>query len=201
MKLLQSSWVTALIGGLLYLGVTVALIHPSQFEGAHAAQAPAVEKSPDDDPSWRFRNPEIDQWIAELKREKEALDLREQQLQELALRLDAERKELTAITQTVYQIQSEFDKNIIRIKDQEMENLKRQAKVFANMEPDTVAALVNEMPEDESVRILFVMKNDDVIGILERLGKLGPTGSRRAASITEKLRRVLPPDKAKPKTY
>ena len=194
-RILQSSWVTALVGCLLYLGVTFAVLSPSKFEGAVAAQKhDEATKSPEDDPSWKFRNPEMDQWVSELKREREALDLREQQLQELALRLEAERKELNAVTQTVAQLQAEFDRNVIRIKEQEIANLKRQAKVFADMSPDATAALISEMNEDEAVKILAVMRAGDVTGIIETLSKMGTTESQRAASITEKLRRVLPPD-------
>jgi flagellar motility protein MotE (MotC chaperone) len=197
-RILQSSWVTALVGCLLYLGVTFAVLSPSKFEGALAAQkTDETGKSANDDPSWKFRNPEMEQWVAELKREKEALDLREQQLQELALRLEAERKELTAVTQTVYQLQAEFDKNVIRIKDQEVDNLKRQVKVFANMSPDASSALVSEMAEDEAVKILALMKTDDVSAIIETLSKMGKAESQRAANITEKLRRVLPPARSK----
>jgi flagellar motility protein MotE (MotC chaperone) len=202
-RILQSSWVTALIGCLTYLGVTAALLSPVKFEGALAAAQHAEEKhiSPNDDPSWRFRNPEMEQWMTELKREKEALEIRAQQLQELALRLESERKEMAVVTQTVSQLQAEFDKNVLRVGEQEIDNLKRQAKIFGSMSPEAVAALINEMQEDEAVKILFVMKNDDVGAILETLGKMGRAESKRAATITEKIRRVLPPDaQARPRT-
>lgn len=197
-RILQSTWFTALVGALLYLGVTFVLLSPSKFEGAHAALTTEEKvKSPDDDPSWKFKNPEMEQWLTELKREREALQLREQQLQELALRLEAERTELSTITQAVHQLQAEFDRNVIRFQQQEIDNLKRQARVFANMNPDAVAALIAEMSDEEAVKILFVMKNDDVTGILELLGSQGNAQSKKAASITEKLRRALPPEKAR----
>lgn len=200
-RILQSSWVTALIGCLIYLGVTFALLSPGKFEGAHAAQKVEPKKSANDDPSWQFKNPELDQWVAELKREKEALELRAQQLQELALRLEAERKELTAVTQTVHQLQAEFDQNVIRIKDQEVENLKRQAKVFSGMSPEAVAALISEMNEDEAVRILYYLKNDDVSAILESMNAVGKAESKHAAVISEKIRRTLPPEKPRAKSF
>lgn len=198
-RILQSSWFTAAVGGLLYLAVTLALISPGKFQGVVSAaqRAESEKKSADNDPSWKFRNPEFDQWMAELKREKEALELRAQQLQELAARLEAERKELTAVTQMVAQLQAEFDKNVIRIKDQEADNLKRQVKVFSNMSPETVAALVNEMAEDEAVKILYLMRTDDASAVLETLTNMGKVEAKRAASISEKIRRTLPPAKAK----
>ncbi|HYG23418.1 MAG TPA: hypothetical protein VEH04_11595 [Verrucomicrobiae bacterium] len=194
-RIVQSSWFTAVVGGVLYLGVTFLLLSPSHFKGARAANAQEEQvKTPENDPSWKFKNPEMEQWLAELKREREALQLREQQLQELALRLEAERSELTAITQTVYQLQAEFDRNVIRFNEQEITNLKRQARVFANMSQDAVAALLAGMQEDEAVKILHVMKNDDVSALLDLLGGMGKAEAKKAASITERLRRALPPE-------
>jgi len=202
-RILQSSWMTALTGGLIYLGVTFALLSPAKFEGARAAQAEAeTPKSPNDEPSWKFRNPEMEQWMNELKHEKEALELRAQQLQELAVRLETDRKELNTVTQTVYQLQAEFDKNVLRINEQEAANLKRQVKMLSDMNSDAAAALIREMPEDEAVKILFLMKNDATGGILATMSQLGKSEALRAASIMEKLRRTLPPEpKTAPKSF
>jgi flagellar motility protein MotE (MotC chaperone) len=200
-RILQSSWMNALIGGLVYLGLTAGLITPAQFEGARPIHATTTERSANDDPSWKFRNPELDQWIAEIKREKEALALREQQLEDFQLRLETERKELTTITQMVSQLQAEFDKNVVRINDQEAENLKRQAKLLATMSPESAAGMLKEMPEDDAVKILFTMKTDLASTLLEAMIQMGKPEARRAASLTERLRRVLPPDpKSRSKT-
>jgi hypothetical protein len=121
MRLLQSSWVTALAGALMYLGVTAALIDTTQFKLPPPPQ-PTMEDVVDYAPSWKFRNPEFEQWISEMKRERDSLLLREQQLQDLQARLEAERQELMVVTQTVHQLQAEFDKNVVRIRDQEAEN-------------------------------------------------------------------------------
>src|SRR6476659_1409971 len=136
-RILQSPWLAAIIGSLLYLVVVLGLIQPSRFEGVKAVLARNQKGAHDDQPSWAFRNPEFEQSLDEIRREKEALALRAQQLQELQTRIDAERQELTTVTQTVYQLQVEFDRNVVRIKDQEVENLKRQAKVLSGMSPET----------------------------------------------------------------
>ena len=193
-RMLQSSWLTALIGGALYMVVTIGLIVPGRFEGVRAAILARESKNMPDEPSWNFHNPEFDQWVEEIKHEKEALGVKEQQLQELQARLDTERQELTVVTQTVYQLQSEFDKNVIRIKDQEYENLKRQAKVLSGMSPEAAAGLIVNMVEDDTVRILFTMKPEEASAVLEALSKMGKPEAKRAATITEKMRRALPPD-------
>jgi len=190
-RLLQSQWVVALTGCLLYLGTTAALIRPEHFEGAHVSFE--ASNSTDDDPSWRFRNPEFEQWIQDLKREREALAQREQQLQEFQTRLESERQELLAATQTVYQLQMEFDKGIVRLKEQEVENLKRQTKVIGSMSPEGAAAMLDQMPEDEVVGILFTLKPEAASLILDTLSKMGKTEAKRAAGLAERMRLVLPP--------
>jgi flagellar motility protein MotE (MotC chaperone) len=190
-RLLKSSWAVALLGGLLYLLTTAALLRPSRLE--FAAPPPETPDSTSDVPSWSFRNPEFEQWVEELKHEREALAQKAQQLQELQKRLDAERQEILSVTQTVHQLQVDFDKNVVRIKDQELENLKRQAKVITSMSPEGAAAMLNEMPEDETASVLFMLKPDSASVILDTLSKMGKAEAKRAAELTARMRVVLPP--------
>lgn len=114
LRILHSPWAVALTGCLLYMATTAALLRPEQFAvPAPTAGAQTVKSSAGNDPSWKFRNPEFEQWIDELKRERESQAIREQQLRELQTRLDAERQEILVVTQAVYQLQSEFDRNEI----------------------------------------------------------------------------------------
>jgi flagellar motility protein MotE (MotC chaperone) len=193
-RLLQSSWLTALIGGALFMVVTIVLINPSRFEGIQAVIAAAQKGPASDEPSWKFRNPEFDQWVEEIRREKDALAVREQQLHDLQTRLEAERQELIVVTQTVSRLQADFDKNVLRIKDQELENIKRQAKVMSGMSPEAAAGLLSQMQEDEAVQILFTMKPDEASTVLEAMSKVGKTESKRAAFMAERMRHALPPD-------
>jgi flagellar motility protein MotE (MotC chaperone) len=188
-RFFQSSWLTALVGCLLYLGTTLAVIRPEKFA---AAQLVPTDRSGPDDPSWKFKNPEFDQWIAQMKDEKETLALREQQLGEWQSRLDAESQEISIITQTVSHLQSDFDKNIIRFRAQETDNVKHQAKLIAAMSPAGAAALFNELADDEAVRVLFIMKTDEASAILDMMSKLGKPEARRAAILTGRLHQVLP---------
>jgi flagellar motility protein MotE (MotC chaperone) len=188
-RILQSSWLTALVGCLLYLGTTFALIRPEKFAAAHLVPSDA---SAPDDASWKFKNPEFDQWIAQMKDEKESLALREQQLNEWQSRLDAERQEISTVTQTVSQLQADFDRNVIRFRVQETDNVRHQAKLIAAMSPAGAAAMFNEMADDDVVRILFTMKTDDASLILDTMSKLGKPEARRAAVLTGRLHQVLP---------
>ena len=184
-----------LLGGFLFLGTTAALLKPSQLPVIQVA-AKELSHLGSNEPSWKFRNPEMDQWIEEIKREKEALNLREQQLKDLETRLNAERQEMSVVTQAVSQMQADFDKNVVRLNAQDAENLKRQAKLLSSMSPEGAAATLGQMNDDDVVRILFTMKADDASLALDTLSKGGKEQAKRAATIIERMRRTLPPSPA-----
>lgn len=192
-RFLQSAWMTMLIGGILFFGTTALLLKPDKFQGLAADAAETSLLKVSNEPSWKFRNPEMDQWIEEIKREKQSLDARAQQLKDLEMRLNAERQEIAAATQTVYQLQTDFDKNVVRINAQDENNLKRQAKLISSMSPDGAASMLNQMGDDDVVRILFTMKPDDASLALDNFSKLGKDQAKRAATLIERMRRTMPP--------
>lgn len=195
LRILQSGWLACLLGGLAYLGTTFALLSPDKFAGVQVMSTQA-KKFINNEVSWRFQNPEFDQWVTELRREKEELALKEQQLKELAKRLEAERVEVTSVTQVVAQMQAQFDSNVIRFQSQEPDAVKRQARLLTTLSPEAAIALLNEMSDDDVVRIFYVMKTDQVSALIETMSKTGNAGIKRAALLTERLSRVLPPETA-----
>jgi flagellar motility protein MotE (MotC chaperone) len=189
-RIFQSSWFVALAGSVLYLATTVAVLNPSKFAGVQFVNP---DYSAEDDPSWKFRNPEFNQWVAQIQSEKQNLDSREQQLNELQTRLNAELQEISTVTQTVAQLQANFDQNVIRFKAQEADNIKHQAKLMAAMSPEGAIATLNEMPDDDVVKILFTMKTDEASQILDAMSKEGQPQAKRAAQLTQRLQEVLSP--------
>jgi flagellar motility protein MotE (MotC chaperone) len=183
-KLLAQSWITAPVGALLYLVCTVLFwetpnvpLPPKLAAALHHTGA-----------SWNVNNPEADQLIAELKIEKKSVEKREQQLDELASRLQVERAELGQVTQSVRQLQNEFDKSVLRVKDDEVANLKKLAKVYAEMAPETAATVLSEMDNEAIVRILLFLKDNETAAILEALAKKGQAEARRTAELSEQVR-------------
>jgi flagellar motility protein MotE (MotC chaperone) len=183
-KLLEHSWISAPVGVVIFLAYTVLFWE--------TPNAPLPEKLGNvlhrTGPSWNFNNPEADQLIAELKTEKKSLEKREQQLDELAARLKAERAELGQVTQSVRQLQGEFDKSVLRVKDEEVVNLKKLAKVYAGMSPETAASVLSEMDNEAIVRILLFLKENETAAILEALAKKGQAEARRTATLSEQVR-------------
>lgn len=191
-KLLTSGWVIPIVGALLYLGTTFVLLDPKALKfptpAAVAAHEPDQEESPLASTQWDFSAPELDRLIREVKEEKLRLATRETQLNEFAARIAAERAELVTVTQEVYRLQTEFNKVVTYVTQQEAEIQRRQAKVFSAMSPEDAARVLQEMPDDRIVRLLMFMKEEELAKILATLAKPGPENARRAALLSERLR-------------
>jgi flagellar motility protein MotE (MotC chaperone) len=196
-KILQSNWMCALLGAITYLGTTLALWHTPKIQPPAAVVAAAV-KSEMTGASWEFQNPEVDELIADLQHQKNVLDDREHQLNELAARLKVEQNEITVVSQNVTQMQAEFDRNVVRVGEEETANLKRLAKIYAAMTPEGVASVFHEMKDDEVVKVFAFMKDSETAPILEVMAHLGPTDAKRVAQLSERLKVTMyrtPPTK------
>lgn len=185
-RLLQSGWVVALIGAGLYGAVTVALLHPAKFRPNAAGSVVAARSLPR--PSWDFVNPELNRLITELNDEKAALAARQQELDDLAARLAAERAELNVVTQAVHLMQQEYDRHVVRVKEEERANLQRLAKTYAAMSAEGAAGILKEMDDDQMVKILVFMKDKEAAQLLESLAQLGEDQQKRVALMTELMR-------------
>jgi len=187
-KLLTSSWMTAVISAVLYLGATVAFWKTPVLAPDAATKQSETAKAAANAPSWEFINPEADQLLAELKSEKKALAKKEQDLNDLSLRLQAERAELNQATNSVHQLQVEFDVNVLRIHEEETINLKKLAKVYADMAAESAANIFGEMDDTSVVKIMVFMKDSETAAILEALAKKGQPDAKRAANLSEHIR-------------
>lgn len=195
-RLIQSSWFVALLGSVAYLATTAALLRLPAGAQARTEHSRSV-RTPNNDPSWKFRNPEFDQWLAELKAEREALAAREEQLKELQARIEADRADLSSVTQVVAKLQAEFDRNVVRFQEQEEENLRRQVKLLAAMPQETAVRLITPMSDEEITRLMTLMKTEQVSQLLDTLSKSGKEESKRAATLMELMRRTIPSTAAK----
>lgn len=188
MKALQSNWIVlGLIGMLSYLGVTFALMRGLDL-GAFVQEPDPPEVVNTTGPSWEFNNPELDQLVADLKREREQVAEREKQLEELAARLQAEKTEITRVTNAVVQLQREFDQNVTRLKEDEQTNLKKLAKLYTTMSADGAAVVMKELPDDTLIKLLALMKETEIAPLLELLSKPNAADAKRVALLTDRYR-------------
>lgn len=195
LTLLQAPWMAAVLGAISYLAVMV-LAWPAPPMRLSASAPRDADRI--DGPSWYFRNTEMDQLIADLRREKEELAQRERQLKELETRLLSERFELNQVTQTVFRMQQEFDRNVVRITEEEIPNFKRQAKLYASMSPEGAALILKEMEDDQIVKIFSYMKESEVAPILENMAQGKEADTKRAVLLSDRLRLALTRPPLKP---
>lgn len=188
-KMLTSTWMTVLLSSVIYLGATVAFWKTPAVVRANTGGAETQSMGENAvGPSWEFSNPEADQLVAELRMEKIALTKRAKDLKELSQRLEAERAELNLVTQTVRDMETNFDQTVVRVKLEETANLKKLAKTYLAMAPESAATILKELDDTAIIKIMTFMKEDDKGAILEALSKKSPTDARRVAVISEKLR-------------
>jgi len=188
-RILQSSGTVVLLGGVTFF-LTMFLVLRSVHLGTPVLPS-KLPVAAEDNPSWKYRNPEIDQWIAQIKEERESLALRTEQLTEWEARLAAENRDIAAVTQTVNQVQADFDKRVLQFKEQEKDNLKKQVKVVADMSPGGAATMFNEMSDDEVTKLLYLMKPDVSAPILDAMSQQGEAHAVRAAALANRLKDVL----------
>jgi flagellar motility protein MotE (MotC chaperone) len=189
-RLLQSSATLLIVAFVMFFGTMYLLLRTLPLGQVTVTAKPQL--APGDDPSWKFHNPDIDQWISQIKTEREALAVREQDLKEWEARLAAESREIAAVTQAVSRTQADFDKRVLLFTDQQKDNVKKQLKVIADMSPDGAAAMFNELADDEAARILYSLKPDVAGAILDAMSKTGGTPAKRAAALTERMKEILP---------
>lgn len=208
MKSIAIPLVGSLIGALLYLAVTAALIlkgykppAPSPIskaarveESAGVSGAPLAEKTADElngtTPSWKYYNTDVEFLIEYLKQTSNSFRTRQKDLDELGQRLMAERAELASVTQSVARLRDDIDRQVLRIQDDEAINVKRLAKTYAGMEPSSVAKVFAELDEKFVVKVMSQMKDDQNASILDALAKAGAQGAKLAAALSDKLRLV-----------
>ncbi len=197
-KLLQSGWMSALLGCILFSATMVVSwksvpLPTASLRGEKAPKPTTVSLI--DNASYA----ELDHLIAELQRERTALADREKELKEWELRLQAERAELNVITQQVEVVKSQIESGLLQVQTNQISNLKRQAKTYAAMAPEAAANLFKNLDDADVARIIAFMKEAEVARILEAFTRLGPAESKRAADIAERSRSVqLLPAPAQP---
>jgi flagellar motility protein MotE (MotC chaperone) len=183
-KILQSPWTAGAIGTILYLLILVMSLNKVKVAPIHPG-----DNLPDEPmTAWTFKNPEVDQLIEELKTRKAALDKRETELNLLATRLQSEREQLDIVTQRVASIQQQFDRNILRIQESELANIKKMVKTYSGMEPEEAATVFKGMDEDTVTKIFRAMKEEKVAEILKIMAKPTAADAKRAARIMERMR-------------
>ena len=184
-----------LLGGLSFLLTMFALVEKPLKASARPVEHTEEEKVAG---FWERHDPEVDQLLKEIKDEKAALEKRSTELRELEKRLAAERAEINQVTQRVAQLQFEFDQNLVRVKEEEIPNLKKLAKMYTAMSPEGASAIMRELDDLVVVKVMSFMKEDQSAPLLEAMASESEAQAKRAASIAEALRTTTTEKKKSP---
>lgn len=189
-KFFQTKLALCIFASITFMAVTFFMI----FKGLKSVKQNKQEIVAASKPEFEeagFKNPEAEQMLEEIQKERKTLREKEAQLNELSSRLQLERSELEQSVQKVKRLQAEFDKDVVRIQADEMTNLKKLSKVYSSMEASGATLIMKELEDNSVVKILSLMKETESAPILETLAKQGAAEAKRAAAISEKLRLTL----------
>lgn len=201
-KLLTSGWMVPVLGCILYVATSLLLVDTSAIKvpRATAHDTSAYDENPLKSTPWDFNVPEVDLMIRDLKAEKQRLAAREAELDALAARVAAERRELTTVTQQVGELQLEFNRVVTYVREQEQANQRKLARTYAVMSPEDASRILQEMDDDRIVRLLMFMSEEEMAKILAVFGRATPENARRAALLSERLRLSVKAPPANPQS-
>ncbi len=191
MKLISNPIVIVVLGLVLGVGTSSALIWTTAKPLVRQiAESLASETKPArPEPPWDFWTIEVESLAKELKEQKAALKQREEGLAGRESRLKSEQQELEKTRRQIEALRSEIGSKMIEVQADEAKNLKTLAATYRNLSPKTAVAILREMDELTVVKVLSLMKTDEVSALFEEMAKSGDAALiKRAAHLSERIR-------------
>jgi flagellar motility protein MotE (MotC chaperone) len=190
---LQSPLAVSAFGLLLSVGVGVGLCWRAAAPMLQLAAAarPKAAVAEDKSKGWDFWTIEIENLGSELKEERSRLRKQAEALDQRAVRLANEGKELEKIRTDLDRMRREIGEKVIEITADEAKNIRSLAQTYGSLSPRAAVTIFREMDDVTAVKILSLMKADLVGPIFEEMTRTGGGDvplARRAAVLSEKLR-------------
>lgn len=193
MKLLANPIVVVLLGLLLGVGTSTGVVWTTAKPLVRqlASSLASESKPARPEPPWDFWTIEVESLARELKEQKAALKTREEGFAARETRLQAEQRELEKTRKQVEALRDEIASKMIEVQADEAKNLKTLAATYRNLSPKTAVAILREMDEMTVVKILSLMKTDELSALFEEMGKSAdPALIKRAAQLSERIRLI-----------
>jgi flagellar motility protein MotE (MotC chaperone) len=193
MKLFRSIWVVAILAIVLNLGATAGMLFLRWESIFHKKPVPAANPPKVPPRMWTFASEEVDKLVEELKAGREKLAKREKELDQTAAQIGAERAELETTRAEIAAMRNEINKMFPEVEQVEAKNLKSLAVTYSSMNASAAVAILKEMDDPTTVKILALMKPDKVASILQEMTKPQDAADelvKRAARLSDMLRFV-----------
>jgi flagellar motility protein MotE (MotC chaperone) len=144
--------------------------------------------------NWDFFTRELENYVNELHKDREAIAAQSKDLGAAELRIKAEKEELVRIRKEIESMRTQLETLTTELTEVEKVNLANIAKTYSKMPPDKAVAIFSEMTENNSVKILALMKADVSAKILGQMAETkessdsDSTLASKAAALTNRLR-------------
>ena len=157
--------------------------------GSNVKKQPAIEKIK----GWDFWTIEIENLSNELKGERDRLRKQAELLDQRTVRLANQEKELTKVRTEIEAMRKEIVSRVTEISADEEKNIRSLGQTYSVLTPKAVVAIMREMDDSTSVKILSSMKAEVVGPVFEEMSRTegtdGPMAAR-VALLSEKMRQM-----------
>ena len=193
--LLSSKATMVILGGLLYIGVTMFYIYDSieEFTPVKKGDATKAEITPVlKGPSWDYKNPELDALVRELESRKEKIEKKEEELRLWELQINKDLGNLTSITNRLKNLQIEFERSASTLTENEEANIKRLLDLFKTLEPEQIGTILEPMADEKIAKIFRLLKPANVGPVVELWLSKGGENEKRIHDILRKYQGIIP---------
>ncbi len=184
-----------ILGGLLYIGVTMFCIYYSieNFTPVQKGDATEVEITPVlEGPSWDYKNPELDALVRDLESRKEKIEKKEEELRLWELQINKDLGNLTSITNRLKNLQIDFERSASTLTENEEENIKRLLDLFKTLEPEQIGTILEPMADEKIAKIFRLLKPADVGPVVELWLSKGGENEKRIHNILRTYQGIIP---------
>ena len=155
---------------------------PVESEAKTEASAPAaVVPAP--------KELELRRLIVDVQKQRAALEQREKDLAARAALVDQDRAKLDDLKKEMDLVEERVKKNSVEMESDEQRNMKKLAKIWAQMEPNEVANLVKGLDPEVVAKVIANMQERQAAPVLGALSSM-PNTERMASELVEKLKRI-----------
>jgi len=153
--------------------------------------APIVEKATEEKDKVLKKRLELDTLINELKKRRAELDSREKPIAAQEARLKQETESLAQLKKEIEAVEKRIIDNNLQLQAAEVKNVKRLAKIWAQMEPSEVAKVVKGLDVDLTTKVISAMQESQSAQIVQALTESNDPGKGAlAVKLTERLKQL-----------
>lgn len=134
---------------------------------------------------------ELELWQKDLEDKQVKLLEIDQALLEREKLVTAEREALERQRLKLVGLKNDLEALTIKIDDNELTNYEQLADLYSSMKIDQATRMMRELPDEQILRMLLIMKNTRKAKMLDTWLKLFPDDIKRLSRITDDMRRIV----------